>query len=242
MRRILYTRMLLQVTPDSPAEVYYICAKNPISWASLINRSNITDTASLQLHTRELNDTLIDTWEKTHRGKVVTKDNLVAMLQQAGFHLSASRAPYRSYRAAPRMESSTSATAHLVEATDKPQETEEEVLPNYDAIMHQAYTTMKRQAPPSRRGPFPFEKCDHVHTTLGKHPAWPCRACGSSNHWDKECPMYERMMAKVKKALWVEKEDPAEDNRVYLQVYVALLENVEDSACVESDALKKLSA
>ncbi|KZP24428.1 hypothetical protein FIBSPDRAFT_735857 [Athelia psychrophila] len=235
MCRILYTHMLLQVTPDSPAEVYYICAKNPVSWASLLNKDNIADTASLQLRTRELQDALVDSWARTHSGKVVTKDNLVLMLHQAGFQ------PYRSYRSSARADPSASATVHLAEVEGNSPEPEQDTLPNDDTIIHQTYVTMKRQPPPSRRGPFPFDKCDHVHTTLGKHPAWPCRACGSANHWDKACLMYDRMMAKVKKAMWVEKEDPEEDNTVYTQVYIALLENIEQSACVEREDTPKIS-
>lgn len=236
MRRILYTRMLLQVPPDSPAKVYYICAKNPVSWASLLNKDAIVDTASLQLRTRELHDALIDSWMRTQGGgKVVTKDNLVSMLQQAGIQTVTARPSYRSYRHTPKTESTPTATVHLVEAADETKELELEELPNDDSIVHQTYTTMQRQPPPSRRGPFPFEKCDHVHTTLGKRPAWPCRACGSTNHWDKECPMYDRFTAKVKKAMWVEKEDPEEDNTVYTQVYVMLRENVEGSAYVERE-------
>lgn len=53
--------------------------------------------------------------------------------------------------------------------------------------------------------------------------------------------MYDRMMAKVKKAMWVEKEDPEEDNTVYTQVYIALLENIEQSACVEREDTPKIS-
>lgn len=237
MRRILYTRMLLQVPPDSRAEVYYICAKNPVSWASLLNKDTITDTASLQLRTRELHDALVDSWTKLHGGKVVTKENLVSMIQQAEIQIASSRPAYRPYRSAQKPEH----TAHLVEAASEPSEQEAEPLPNDDSIIHQAYTTMQRQPPPSRRGPFPFEKQDHVHTTLGKRPAWPCRACGSANHWDKECPMHDRFLAKVKKAMWVEKEDPGEDHTVYTQVYVALLENVEVSAYVEREVVQKMS-
>ncbi|KZP21110.1 hypothetical protein FIBSPDRAFT_741208, partial [Athelia psychrophila] len=241
MRRILYTRMLLQVPPDSPAEVYYICAKNPVSWASLLNRDNIPDTAALQLRTRELHEALVDSWGKANGGKAVTQDNLVSMLQRAGITVTSTKPTYRPYRQSQKQEPSTTATAYLVEAADENPEDEVEALPNDDSIVHQAYATMQRQPPPSRRGPFPFDKCDHVHTTLGKRPAWPCRACGSSNHWDKECPMWDRFQAKVKKAMWVEKDDPNEDRTVYTQVYVALLENVEDSAYVESEAVQKLS-
>lgn len=241
MRRILYTRMLLQVPPDSASEVYYICAKNPVTWASLLNKDTIADTASLQLRTRELHDALVDSWSRSQGGKVVTKDNLLSMLQQAGYHPSSNRSTFRSYRPHPKPESSALATAHVAEAAGEGLEFEAESLPPDDAIIHQVYATMQRQPPPSRRGPFPFDKCDHVHTTLGKRPAWPCKACGSSNHWDKECPMYDRMMAKVKKALWVEKEDPGEDLTVYTQVYIALLENIEESQCVEREEVYKLS-
>lgn len=52
--------------------------------------------------------------------------------------------------------------------------------------------------------------------------------------------MYERLMAKAKKAMWAEK-DPKEDNEVYTQVYVVLLDNAEESQCVEREVVQKLS-
>ncbi|KZP10439.1 hypothetical protein FIBSPDRAFT_697099, partial [Athelia psychrophila] len=231
MRRILYTQMLLQVPPDSREEVYYITSKNPVSWASLLLRDSIRDTATLQLRARELESALIDAWSRSSGApsKVITQENLLSHLQRVGVqtNASASSGPrrFRSYNSS---RGGSNVTANLVETaeelntSDFQEELQMEDLPNDDTIIHQAFSTMKRQPPPSRRGPFPFSKCDHVSTTLGKRPTWPCRACGSQNHWDKECPMYDRFLQQVKSAKWVAKEDVEEDDHIYTQVYRAL--------------------
>lgn len=250
MRRILYTQMLLQVPPDSREEVYYITSKNPVSWASLLLRDSIRDTATLQLRARELESALIDAWSRSSGApsKVITQENLLSHLQRVGVqtNASASSGPrrFRSYNSS---RGGSNVTANLVETaeelntSDFQEELQMEDLPNDDTIIHQAFSTMKRQPPPSRRGPFPFSKCDHVSTTLGKRPTWPCRACGSQNHWDKECPMYDRFLQQVKSAKWVAKEDVEEDDHIYTQVYRALVVNIDDSACVGSDDIVKES-
>ncbi|KZP21005.1 hypothetical protein FIBSPDRAFT_741276, partial [Athelia psychrophila] len=63
----------------------------------------------------------------------------------------------------------------------------------------------------------------------GRLPAWPCRACGSANHWDRECPMWDRFQLKIKSVKWVEKEDPANDGHLYTQVYQAYLTQIDES-------------
>ncbi|KZP19228.1 hypothetical protein FIBSPDRAFT_715186, partial [Athelia psychrophila] len=70
---------------------------------------------------------------------------------------------------------------------------------------------------------------------IGRLPAWPCRACGSANHWDRECPMWDRFQSKVKSAKWVEAGDPEEDGQLYTQVYQTFLAQIEDSTCVLSE-------
>ncbi|KAF7968769.1 hypothetical protein HWV62_29370 [Athelia sp. TMB] len=245
MRRILYTRMLLQVVPDSEQEVYYICKKNPNAWESLLVRDNIPNTATLQLRVREIGPALTDAWTKS-RGIVVTQENLFSMLQKAGIKLStsSSKPPYRPYR---QGISSISATAHDAEVVvegsleDESGELEPDPLPPDEAIIHQAFISMRREPPPSRRGPFPFSRRDEVNTSMPKLPAWPCKACGSKNHWDRECPHWDVYREKVKHAKWVEKEDSTEESSVYSQVYQALKTQVISSAYIKEGEYLKLS-
>lgn len=245
MRRILYTRMLLQVVPDSHEEVYYICRKNPTAWESLLVRDHIPNTATLQLRMRELEMALVDAWAKS-RGNVLTTDNLVSALQKAGVSLSTNRTrpPFSSFR---RCNPTVSATAHHVEGgieeyeEGEAEEASAEDLPADEAIIHQAFASMKRDPPPSRRGPFPFSRRDEVNTSMPRLPAWPCKACGSKNHWDKECPHWDVFQAKVKQAKLVEKEDDPGDSHIYSQVYQALRTQYITSNYVDKRELAKLS-
>ncbi|KAF7971704.1 hypothetical protein HWV62_20053 [Athelia sp. TMB] len=140
MRRILYTRLLLQVAPDSEQEVHYICSRNLTAWDSLLVLDNVPNTATLQLRARELGLALTDTWTKG-KGNVVTTDNLAAVLQQAGYRLpySSDKNPagysrFRPNRAFPTV------TAHNAEGGDYEettiQEEVEEELPNDEAVIH----------------------------------------------------------------------------------------------------------
>ena len=71
-----------------------------------------------------------------------------------------------------------------------------------------------------------FSRNDHITTKMGKLPPSPCHACGSDNHWDKECPDWEvyraRLSAKQKDAHSVEKNTD-EGNKLYQSAYGILL-------------------
>ncbi|KAF7986132.1 hypothetical protein HWV62_38486 [Athelia sp. TMB] len=244
LRRILYTRMLLQVEPDTAQEVYYICKKNPNAWESLLVRDSIPDTTTLLLRVRDLEAALTDAWNKS-LGKVVTSENLLSILQKAGIKITPQegRSSYRPYR---RGTSSVSVSAHHVEGEKRTEDSDEEepsveALPDDDTILHQAFAVMKKDPPPSRRGPFPFAQRDKVNTSMAKPPHWPCKACGSKNHWDRECPHWDVYKEKIKHAKLVEKEDSPEENTVYSQVYQAMRAQYISSAYVDEGEFQKLS-
>lgn len=239
IRRIRFVRMFLQVPPDSSDEVYHVTMNMPIGWNQHLTPATISDTTTLQLRARELQDALINSAVST-AANLVTADNILAVLQKAGYQKGnggqgytkspSASSSYRRYN--PRV---PKVTAHAVEGTE-PEEEELENTHNDPSIAHQAFAVMKRgEPPPSRRGPFPFDKQDQVHTSIGRLPAWPCRACGSANHWDRECPMWDRFQSKVKSAKWVEAGDPEEDGQLYTQVYQTFLAQIEDSTCVLSE-------
>lgn len=154
----------------------------------------MANTATLQLKVREVTDALLHVSVQTN-SNVITKENLASTLQSLGL----SAKPYRPYRRIP-----PAATANLMMAntneiqsatieTGMTSSDEEEVPTREDNLsVQEAFAIMKRDPPPSRCGPFPFPKNDHVTTSMGKRPAWPCKVCGSANHWDKECPMFNR--------------------------------------------------
>lgn len=229
--------MFLQVLPDSPEEVFHVTMNMPLGWNQHLTPATIHNTTTLQLRAREYQDALINASVST-AANLVTADNIISVLQKAGYtrtggnsgyskNSNASGSSYRHYT--PR---TAHVTAHATEGLEEP-ETEEESIPNDPVITQQVFAVMKRkEAPPSRRGPFPFDKQDQVHTSIGRLPAWPCRACGSTNHWDRECPMWDRFQNQVKSAKWVEKEDPAEEGQLYTQVYLSYLEQIDVSSYV----------
>ena len=55
----------------------------------------------------------------------------------------------------------------------------------------------KRQCPPPPDG-YKFARRDNVVSTVRLPPS-PCKCCGSSKHWDKECPHYHVWMKKYGK-------------------------------------------
>lgn len=82
-------------------------------------------------------------------------------------------------------------------AGNSPQEEDQRIEETHDDMLREVYQVMqKRQrAPPP--GGYMFSRNDHVTTKMGKLPPSPCQACGSSNHWDKECPDWEIYRAKT---------------------------------------------
>jgi hypothetical protein len=194
MRRILYTRMLVRADVDLAEEVFHIMNNAPIAWRSHLVIENIPNTAALQLKVREVTDTLLHASVQTN-SNVITKENLASTLQSLGL----SAKPYRPYRRIPPAATAnltmvdTNETLSATIETDMTSSDEEEVpTREVNLSVREAFAIMKRDPPPSRRGPFPFPKNDHVTTSMGKRPAWPCKVSGSANHWDKECPMFDR--------------------------------------------------
>ena len=109
-------------------------------------------------------------------------------------------------------------------------------------MLREVYQVMqKRQrAPPP--GGYMFSRNDHVTTKMGKLPPSPCHACGSSNHWDKECPDWEVYRAQVastkRTARNIEKEPETEESdKLYQSAYSILLSQRLASTQIDLDRL-----
>ena len=82
-----------------------------------------------------------------------------------------------------------------------------------------------------------FSKNDHVTTKMGRLPPSPCKVCGSSNHWDKECPdwaVYLERTAKSGYSTELDKED-----EYYHSAYSILLSQRIASMQVDHSKLKQ---
>jgi len=65
-------------------------------------------------------------------------------------------------------------------------------------ILYKAYQVLQQCQRPPPKGRYPFPRNDHVTTKMGKLLPLPCKACGSPNHWDKECPDYDTNLERAR--------------------------------------------
>jgi hypothetical protein len=95
-----------------------------------------------------------------------------------------------------------------------------------ELTVRQAYAALKKRQRPPPKGGYPFSKNDHVMTKMGKAPPSPCKVCGSSNHWDRECPDWNVYIEKQKRGILVTTSSPVldETDLIYHSAYVVLLE------------------
>ena len=87
-----------------------------------------------------------------------------------------------------------------------------------------------------------FSRNDHVTTKMGRLPPSPCYACGSSNHWDKECPdweVYQAQAVSMKKSAQNIEEEPEteEGSKLYQSAYSILLSQRLASTQIDLDRL-----
>jgi hypothetical protein len=92
-----------------------------------------------------------------------------------------------------------------------PDEVQEEVEEDGEVTSKQVYQTLKKHQHPPPKGGYPFAKIDHVTTKMGRAPLSPCKVCGSTNHWDKECPDWNIYIEKQKRGVLILTTSPAAD-------------------------------
>lgn len=92
-----------------------------------------------------------------------------------------------------------------------------------DQILAEVYQVMKRRqrAPPP--GGYMFSKNDHVTTKMGRLPPSPCKCCGSSSHWDKECPDHAVFLERTLKSGYSNEQVMNKDDKPYQSAYGILL-------------------
>ena len=84
-----------------------------------------------------------------------------------------------------------------------------------------------------------FSKNDHVTTKMGRLPPSPCKCCGSSNHWDKECPDYTIFMERTTKSGYINEQSSVMDDEPYQSAYRILLSQCLASMQVDEPKLQQ---
>jgi hypothetical protein len=187
MRRTMYTRMLVNGDNGGPVEVYMVMQRAPLSWGPAINVDNIRSTSQLHSKVTEHEKTLMHI-SRVESLRLITADNLLYNLRRLGISASGVNTTKRSTHPDKQM---FRRRANLGETEDVASPSSEQTPTNEERVEHEVFQVLarKQRAPP--KGGYPFPKNDHVVTKMGKPPPSPCKICGSSKHWDKECSDYD---------------------------------------------------
>ena len=230
IRRIMYTRMLTSAEPGSILEINLIMRRAPLSWKTILVMPSIKSTKALYTKVVDYEDMLLEAWRrKTSTSDSITVDNLIPTLKKLGWEQPNQQFARPNHNRLPQERRILLTVAEGdeegVNQDDSTMQARQEIE-THDDMLREVYQVMQRRqrAPPP--GGYMFSRNDHVTTKMGRLPPSPCQACGSDNHWDKECPDWEvhrvRSSSKQKDAHSVEKE-PNEGDRLYQSAYGILL-------------------
>jgi hypothetical protein len=154
----------------------------------------------------------------------LTSHNLIPTLRRLGFPSNQS-----SSLSFPRRERRTNLTEVDPEGESEKDEANEdfETLPVEEFTVKNVYQTLARRQCPPPKGGYPFKKNDHVSTKMGREPLSPCKVCGSSKHWDKECPDWNVYLERVKRGVLSVSSNAASDEAdlLYHSAYLVLMDN-----------------
>lgn len=191
IRRIIYTRMLLTVDAGGPLEVFYIMRKAPVSWGPILLLGSIKDSSELYSRVTEHEEALLEAYRVSKGGNTSSIDHIVTQLKQMGFLQERHSLQQRANTVDSYATNSESLPFDVIAPASL------DDLSSGQHVLHEAYQVLQQKQRPPPKGGYPFSKNDHVTTKMGRMPPSPCKCCGSSNHWDKECPDYNTLMERV---------------------------------------------
>ena len=230
IRRIMYTRMLTSAQPGSILEINLIMRRAPLSWKTILVMPSIKSTKALYTKVVDYEDMLLEAWRRRSSGsESLTVDNLIPTLKRLGWEQPNRQTSRSNQNRIPQdrrvLLTVAEGDENELNEDDSPAQIDQET-DAHDDMLREVYQVMQRRqrAPPP--GGYMFSRNNHVTTKMGRLPPSPCQACGSDNHWDKECPDWEvyrvRSTSKQKDAHSTEKETE-EGDKLYQSAYGILL-------------------
>ena len=222
-RHIMYTRMVA-ADEGGDLEVFIIMQKAPISWGPILVMENIPSTSTLYARVTE-HEAALSLAAHQETSNVLTEDNLLPTLRHLGYEVD--KAKPLTYRWAnlskaeePKVQDAPPAKEAFISSLDvsSPQTS------HLSSVLKEVFQPLKvRQRPPLPRG-YPYSKNNHVMTKMGRLPPSPCKCCGSSNHWDKECPDWTVYNTRKERgALSVEVDPDLETEVLYQSAFSVLI-------------------
>ncbi|KAF8990622.1 hypothetical protein BDZ89DRAFT_1151860 [Hymenopellis radicata] len=210
-RRTVFIRLLSKVDVDSREEMELIMLKAPTAWKPILHLETIESTRSLLARVVEHRCTLVFAANR-ERGPAISASSLAPILQSLGVSMNPR---FRYPRPERRPGQTTGKESFNVEGLDENSDDfgdgtaetttshddanevfDVEVGANDDFVYKSAFQVVKKAFNEGVKRTYPFEKDDSVMTKLGQLPPSPCRACGSKNHWNRECPHWQLYLAR----------------------------------------------
>ncbi|TRM55593.1 hypothetical protein BD626DRAFT_542194 [Schizophyllum amplum] len=224
--RILHARSLAFAIPDTPEEIKLVLSVAPADWDAKIMPTTLQSTDQLKTRVITFEKSLSLTSSSINQE---VRAQVTAILREWG-----RLAPGRSPRFAGRGASAFDAEAVLDEspmssppasADDLSDSTSSGVASDLFAVAYNVVAAKERAYQPPASYPFP--KADAYKSK--KPPPTPCRACGSKNHWNRDCPHWDQYAAKWRQeGMTVEFEPDTE--QAYNAAYAAMTQDFERAA------------
>ena len=247
IRRIMYTRMLTSAKPGGKLEISLIMRRAPISWKTILVIGSIKSTKTLYTKVVDYEDALMDAWRrKTTSTSAITVENLLPNLKRLGWEPPRSTSSQANPGGLPgdrRVLLTVAEEDEREPRTEDPHVQDEPQTQPHDDMLREVYQVMQRRQRQPPPGGYMFSRNDHVTTKMGKLPPSPCQACGSSNHWDKECPDWEVYRVKAlttkRTAHRTEGEPESEErDKLYQSAYSILLSQRLADSQIDWDQVK----
>ena len=247
IRRIMYTRMLTSAKLGGKLEISLIMRKAPITWKTILVLGSIKSTKALYTKVVDHEDALLEAWRrKITSATTIMVENLLPNLKKLGWEPPRSMNSQTNQTRLPpdRRVLMTIAEGGEEEShsADVPDQDDQQVK-THDEMLREVYQVMQKRQRALPPGGYMFSRNDHVTTKMGKLPPSPCQACGSNNHWDKECPdweVYRTQASSTKRtARNIKKEPEAEEcDRLYQSAFSILLSQRLASSQIDLERVK----
>jgi hypothetical protein len=228
-RRVRFTRLLTVTDDGGPDEVYQVMRTAPIAWSSILILENIKSVEALYERFNEHEDELVDVVAQ-NSSDVLTSHNLQSNLRRLGYGLNQPALQFPRRKREKRV--------HLTEAEEGAEEIAENgrdaiAAEEEDPTIKNVYQVLARRQRPPPKGGYPFKKNDHVTTKMGKEPPSPCKVCGSSRHWDKECPDWNIYLEKQRRGVLLISSGSASDEAelLYHSAFIVLMDECITTQC-----------
>ncbi|KAI5822456.1 hypothetical protein K523DRAFT_256915, partial [Schizophyllum commune Tattone D] len=213
-RRILLSRLLGYSQAGSREEVELLTERLPAHWHHMLSTTTILSTDELKNRALEFEEELLAEGRRDQHSDL---DGAVsAALKRLGMYPRA-RATRPSFSKPAAFDAEAQPLEEEEGSANEEGSEDEDAL---EEVIAAAYQVVQQRAS-SKPVSYPFKARNDVKTTAKKLPPSPCRACGSPNHWNRECPHKEEYLKRRKKEGY--RVEDAEAERAYNAAYAMLV-------------------